>query len=348
MDKWLLENLVCPREYGSLSVVGNKLVCPAGHQYPVIEGVPVVLLEDSEPTLWVGRASWEAAQLVCKGSEREHKDDYFLDTLGMPEEQRTALKHEIRAAQFTEIDPVVRYMVSQTCGNLYKPLVGKLSAYPIPEFRLPPGKGELLLDLGCNWGRWSVAASQKGYRPVGVDSSLGAVLAARRVGDQLGVDGTFVVADARYLPFRSGLFDIVFSYSVLQHFSKDNVKIALREAARVIKQEGTSLIQMANARGIRSLQLQMRRHFREARGFEVRYWTVPELRSTFSELVGPSSISVDGYFGLGIQPSDARILTPARRLLVYCSEFLRKLSTSLQWMSYFADSLYIRSIKRPA
>jgi SAM-dependent methyltransferase/uncharacterized protein YbaR (Trm112 family) len=348
MDKWLLANLVCPREHGSLSVLGSKLICPAGHAYPVIKGVPVMILDDVEQTVTAGSASSELAQLACQESEQKYQEDYFLDTLWISAENLAGLKRAIETAQFGEVDPVVRYLVSHTCGKLYRPLVGRLSTYPIPELRLPEGRGELLLDLGCSWGRWSVAASRKGYQPIGVDPSLGAVLAARRVCNQIGAQGIFVAADARYLPFRSGLFDVVFSYSVLQHFSKDDVKIALREAARVLKEEGTSLIQMANALGLRSLQLQMRRRFREGRGFEVRYWTLPELRRTFSQLLGPSSVSAEAYGGLGIQRSDIRMLTPARRMLVHCSELLRKLSTHLPWMRYFADSLYVRSIRRRA
>ena len=34
----------------------------------------------------------------------------------------------------------------------------------------------------------------------------------------------FVVGDARFLPFRSGSFDYVWSYSVLQHFSREMQK----------------------------------------------------------------------------------------------------------------------------
>ena len=40
--------------------------------------------------------------------------------------------------------------------------------------------GSRLLDLGSSWGRWSIAAARKGYSVVGLDPSLGAVLAARR------------------------------------------------------------------------------------------------------------------------------------------------------------------------
>jgi SAM-dependent methyltransferase len=348
LDRWLLENLVCPRDHGGLTVVGNGLTCAAGHEYPVVKGVPVMLVNDVEQTLWVGKASWESARGACQPFEAERKDDYFLDTIGVGDEERSGMTREIEKGQAGQVDPVVRYMVLATSGNLYKHLVGRLSAYPIPELRLPPQRGELLLDLGCGWGRWCVAASRKGYHPVGVDTSLGAVLAARRVSHQLGASASFVVADARNLPFRSALFDVVFSYSLLQHFSKDDAKTALSEVARVLKEEGTSLIQMANAAGLRSLQLQIRRRFREARGFQVRYWTLPELRSTFSQLIGPSSVSVDGYFGLGIQRSDVSMMGRGPRLVVYCSELLRKLSTTLHWMSYFGDSLYVQSIHRRA
>ena len=78
--------------------------------------------------------------------------------------------------------------IPYTSGNLYFSIQNKLTRYPIPECRLPQGNGERLLDIGCNWGRWSIAAAQKGYRPVGIDPSLDAVLAARRVSRQLGVE----------------------------------------------------------------------------------------------------------------------------------------------------------------
>lgn len=343
----LLTILACPRDGGPLSVVGSRVTCVGGHHYPIISGVPVMLLDDMRDTLWVASASRKVAQLAClKCNPEPYEDSYFLDTLGIDPEHRAPVRREIEEGRFGEVDPVVRYSVADSCGRLYKRLVGHLSTYPIPDIRLSRGRGEFLLDIGCNWGRWSVAASRKGYRPVGVDPSLGAVLAARRVSKQLNAPCMFVVADARNLPFHPSSFDVVFSYSVLQHFSKQDARTALSEAARVVKDEGTCLIQMANAIGLRSLQLQMRRGFREAKGFEVRYWTLPELLSTFSKLIGPSSAFVDGYFGLGIQPSDAGMLTPAGRVVVYASELLRRLSNNLPLMRYFADSLYIRAVRQ--
>jgi 2-polyprenyl-3-methyl-5-hydroxy-6-metoxy-1,4-benzoquinol methylase len=243
------------------------------------------------------------------------------------------------------IDSHVQNIISATCGNLYKPLVNKLTRYPIPELRLPYGSGEMFLDIGCNWGRWAIAAGLKGYNPVGIDPALEAIIAARKVSDQLGVPAHYVVADARYLPFAPDSFDIVFSYSVLQHFSKENVRLTLHEVARILISSGISLMQMPNMYGVRSLYHQIRRGFREAKGFEVRYWTLPELKNTFTKIIGETSLSVDGYFGLGIQKNDIDLLPYRYQLVVRASELLRMTSEKAKWMKYFADSIYLKSKK---
>ena len=159
----------------------------------------------------------------------------------------------------------------------------------------------------------------------------------------MGVEADFIVADARYLPFRAEFFDVVFSYSVIQHFSKENARSAVREAARVIRPDGTVLIQMPNWLGIRCLYHQAKRGFREGKAFDVRYWSLAELQRTFSELVGPTELSVDGYFGLGIQKNDIDLLPLRYRCIVNTSEFLRHLSERMGWMKHFADSIYVKS-----
>jgi SAM-dependent methyltransferase len=245
-----------------------------------------------------------------------------------------------------EIDPIVQVIVSATCGFLYQHLPGRLTRYPIPDLRLPEGGGRRFLDVGCNWGRWCVAAHRKGYAPIGLDPDLGPVFAARRVCKALSVDASFVVGDARFLPFSENAFDIVFSYSVLQHFSKPDAREALAEVARVLARDGTSLIQMPNAFGVRSLSHLIRRGFSAGQEFDVRYWTPRELRKTFSQLIGPSDLSVDGFGGLGIQPADRDLFPPAYRLIVDASEALRWLSARVPPLRNIADSIYVKS--RPA
>src|SRR5207244_2994529 len=97
------------------------------------------------------------------------------------------------------IDGWVEKSIVKTHGNLYRGRA--LTRYPIPAFPLGPGEGRSVLDVGCNWGRWTVAAARAGYRATGVDPKEKAVAAARRVAEQLGLGADYVVGDARNLPF---------------------------------------------------------------------------------------------------------------------------------------------------
>lgn len=341
MDQWLLKTLACPRDHKALHLDGNRLICPNSHQYPVVDGTPVMLLNDVDQTLWVANASLEKA---TEGNDlKPETPDLYAESLGISPEARDSLHSEVPDG--ANIDPVVQHIIGATCGYLYAPIIKQLKSYPIPESRLPPGDGETLLDIGCNWGRWSVAAARKGYNVVGIDPSLGAVKAAQRVCTQLGVSARFVVADARYLPFAPNKFDVAFSYSVLQHFGKDDAKKALREVARVLKEEGASLIQMPNIYGLVCLYHQARRRFREGKDFEVRYWRLSELERTFKDIIGDTSLSVDGYFGLGIQKSDVGLMPLRYRLIIHTSEALRGLSKKVGIMRYVADSIYVKSTR---
>jgi len=242
-----------------------------------------------------------------------------------------------------EIDPFVRRSIGATNGGLYQHLVGTLTEYPIPRLRLPPGEGRLFLEVGCNWGRWCIAAARMGYRPVGIDPSLKSIRAAYRVASQLGIDASYLVADGRFLPFRDRTFDQVFSYSVLQHLSKENTVTTLDEMHRILRVGGSALVQMPNVYGIRCLYHQIQRGFREARDFEVRYWKPDELLSEFTSRIGDSQLSIDGFFSLNVQPTDLHLLPLRYRAIVHASEGLRRLSSIVPALAKVADSLYINA-----
>ena len=319
LEDWL-ELVVCPRDKKALELRCDFLVCPDGHRYRVVEGVPILLVSEAEQTHIEGTRALQVAE--------------------------TGDASQLARFQLgpADIDPFVKNSIGATNGGLYQHLVGTLKEYPIPDLRLPPSQGGLLLEVGSNWGRWCLAAARLGYRPVGIDPSLKSVRAARRVAHQLGVRATYIVADGRYLPFADGVFEKVFSYSVLQHLSKADVATVLTEIRRVLQPEGTCLVQMPNVFGIRSLYHQIRRGFRETREFEVRYWTVGELRKAF-EQVGPARVSVDGFFSLNAQVSDVHLMPPRYRAIVFASEALRRATGLLPALTYAADSLYVNATK---
>jgi SAM-dependent methyltransferase/uncharacterized protein YbaR (Trm112 family) len=323
IDRELLQLLVCPRDHEVLEEQNHHLLCPSGHRYPIVDGIPILLLSETPQTHVEGTRSLQAG---ASGESRP-----------MP----------LSSPPPGEIDPFVQDIIAATNGMLYIRLIRKLTDYPIPYLRLPPGGGKRFLEIGCNWGRWCVAAARMGYRPVGIDPSLKGIRAARQAAQQLGVEAHYVVADGRYLPFASGTFDQVFSYSVLQHLSKENARLTLREVARALRSTGAFLVQMPNCFGIRCLYHQARRGFREGRDFDVRYWTPWELASTFHTTFGSARISVDGFFSLNPQISDVNLLPWKSRTVVYASEALRKISGILSPLTYVADSLYVEgTVKR--
>lgn len=327
MNDWLKNHLVCPRDKKELEFSENKLICSEKHTYPVFEDIPVMLVDDVEIT-----------------------HDYINQTLQTIADSTKSSSENSSAQNYSkvenEIDPFVQGEIPYTSGNLYFSVQHKLTRYPIPECRLPAGNGERLLDIGCNWGRWSIAAAQKGYQSIGIDPSLNAVLAARRVSKQLGVETNFVVGDARFLPFADDSFETVFSYGVFQHFSKENVKVSLGEVVRVLKKNGHTLFQMPNKYGIRQYQQHRRRGFTEGEGFEVRYWTPTELMETFEKKFGQTKMTTDCYFGLGIQANDVDLLPMKYKLVVHSSELLRKLSRLIKPLTKVADSVYLESINQ--
>jgi hypothetical protein len=240
-----------------------------------------------------------------------------------------------------EIDGWVQEMVAHTNSLLYTHLVGRLERYPIPEIPLEPRKkGDTLLDIGSGWGRWCFAAARKGFFPVGIDTSLRAALAATRVAQQLSLSAKFVVADSRYLPFQPRTFDAAYSYSVLQHFSKENVVATLKSLKPLMRPGGVSKLHLLNTLGLRSMAVQLRRGFRKARAFEVRYWFPGEMRRAFEQCLGPSRFEIDGFFVQG-RIEDRALFRPMHRFIFDTSQALTKLSRYIPPLAYFADNLFV-------
>ena len=164
----LLSLIVCPRDKQALHTEGSVLICPLGHSYRVVQGVPILLVAEAKQTHVEGSRSLQVA---------ESGD---LSGYSIPE------------ATNGGIDPFVSNWIGTTNGSLYLDLVGNLSEYPIPDLRLPRGNGGLFLDIGSNWGRWCIAAARLGYRVMGVDPSLRSILAARRVSRHLGLPALYL------------------------------------------------------------------------------------------------------------------------------------------------------------
>ena len=75
--------------------------------------------------------------------------------------------------------------------------------------------GRLVLDVGCGMGRFADVVSRWGGRVIGIDLSLAVEAAHANLGRRENV--RILQADLFHLPFRPGMFDIVYSLGVLHH-----------------------------------------------------------------------------------------------------------------------------------
>ena len=144
LDGWFMDHLVCPRDHRRLALSNGRLACAAGHSYPVVKGIPVMLLDDVPETLNVMSVSAEQARCGRAGDDT---NEFFLETLGISAEERQGVA-QLAAKGNATVDPVVSFLVAATNGIMYRPLIGKLESYPVPELPLPEREWE---DVFGHW-----------------------------------------------------------------------------------------------------------------------------------------------------------------------------------------------------
>ena len=333
----LLSLLQCPRDHSDLHLESGHLCCAQGHKYPIVSGVPVFLLAEKEQTIGVATASLKAAESAIGGP-------LYVNTLGLSEEEKRGVERDWVAGG--KIDPAISHLIGATSGWGYVNLIGRLESYPIPDIPVENGNGELLLDVGSNWSRWSVSAARKGWRVVGIDPSLGAILAAQRVFSGMDLDIAWVCGDARFLPFKSDLVRCAFSYSVFQHLSETDAERSIAELGRVLRRGGFAKIQMAHKGGLRSTYSRTRRDYLDSGHFRVRYWSLASMRDIFETKIGPTTLMAEAFGGLGLLPEDRNYVSTRAKALISISTLLKRLSVFLHPLINLADSVYVVSTKK--
>lgn len=318
LDESLLRVIACPLDHTLVRVSGDALVCEKGHRFAIEQGVPV----------FAENPRREPVPLNMAPCPKFHEDGV---------DSRT-------------IDPFVNDWIVNTNGNLYWRSRGRLPRYPIPTWPFGNGNGKALLDVGCGWGRWCMAAARAGFRPIGVDVHIDALAAAGRVSQQLAARCDFLCNDADALPVQSRSIDCVFSYSVLQHMDKAKVLRVFHEMARVLVPGGRFLIQLPNTLGPMSFAQRLKRGFREAKAgtFEMRYWSRKMIRESLRDAgLGDVQIHTDGFLSQNPQLSDLDLLTPAGKMIVIASYAGRGAANALPILTRVADSLWIEAQAPP-
>jgi ubiquinone/menaquinone biosynthesis C-methylase UbiE/uncharacterized protein YbaR (Trm112 family) len=310
----------------------NYYLCEScKEKYPIVYGIPI---------------------LITKKQCDEHGLNYHKKNI-----EKEILKSKSFQINKFGVLKYIEKMLLGTSGILYEN-IKNLKKYPIaniPFAKLLRNEDILLLDIGCGWGRWTINATQKGYQSIGIDKSLSSLIAAKKIAEKFKLKNcNFICCDVTQLPLKKGIFDKVFSFSFLQHFSENNLKIILQNIAQKMKKNGEFKTQIINKYSLRGLyNLFKIKYFRKKmikegridnkinkNNFSVRYFSIFKNYKIFKKYYIIKKLENYSFFTQA-QFSDFKIFSFKFKFYLLIAYTFNLMSNYIFFLKYFSDNILL-------
>jgi|688.fasta_scaffold96241_4 ubiquinone/menaquinone biosynthesis C-methylase UbiE/uncharacterized protein YbaR (Trm112 family) len=310
----------------------NYYLCEScKEKYPIVYGIPI---------------------LITKKQCDEHGLNYHKKNI-----EKEILKSKRFQINKFGVLKYIEKMLLGTSGILYEN-IKNLKKYPIaniPFVKLLRNEDILLLDIGCGWGRWTINATQKGYQSIGIDKSLSSLIAAKKIAEKLKLNNChFICCDALQLPLKKNIFDRIFSFSFLQHFSENNLKIILKNVSLRLKKKGVFKTQVINKYSLRGLYNLFRIKYRKKEmirkgmidnlegenSFTVRYFSLFKTFKIYNKFFFIEKINNYSFFTQA-QQSDFKMLSLKSKFFLSIAGTFNFISKYIFFLKYFSDNLIL-------
>jgi len=250
----------------------------------------------------------------------------------------------------SKVSWIVQNQIAATNGVHYVNRIGKLNEYPFYELPVSQVTGDkIMLDIGSGWGRWLISGQKKGYIPVGVDIRLEFCETQQETLNYHGVKGYSVVGDLENLPFHSCIFDLIWSFSVIQHTHFDRLTNCLKAIDNLLTDSGYTYLEFPNKNGLRNRFGPVKHqdaYKDDYNSWDVRYYSPEEYKMIFEKYLKSFSYTNHSFLGIGVLKEDLKYVSIKNKLLCSLSLLLSSMTHIIPGMKSLSDSLYLKAIKK--
>ncbi len=131
-----------------------------------------------------------------------------------------------------------------------------------------------------------------------------------------------MVADLKALPFKNDVFDLVWSFSVIQHTHRERLISCLGHIQRILKKDGYAFLEFPNKNGIRNRIGPARKYESDKNDYNswcVRYYTVAEYKEIFQDIFDNFSFSTHSFLGIGVLKEDLKYVSLKNKIMCSAS-----------------------------
>jgi ubiquinone/menaquinone biosynthesis C-methylase UbiE len=142
-------------------------------------------------------------------------------------------------------------------------------------------EGELVLDISCGTGNYSLELKRRGARVIGLDISSEMLSIAKRKAEREGLKIDFIRADAAMPPFKNNSFDLITSILILEFADKPDKMIEAWK--NLLGAGGRIVIGFLNRYSLWALKRRLKAIFKESIWRKARFYSADEMQKLIAD-----------------------------------------------------------------
>jgi ubiquinone/menaquinone biosynthesis C-methylase UbiE len=190
-----------------------------------------------------------------------------------------------------------------------------------------------ILDVGCNYGPWTLSLAKMGLDVTGIDISSQAIKEAKKIAFDNNVQIRYLAKKAEDIEFGDEKFDIILSVTVLQHILDDKLySKSLRKFHKYLE-EGGKLVLIESAPNRKKRD---KLSYKKERTFRKQIDLCREAGFRLVDYSGIDFLTYSFYWGINILPLPKKLKKLMQRTSIPITYFMDTIIGKIRMFSPFS------------